>query len=74
MTICRKIGLGLIGVGVVLFLVGVSLFSYRGNIHPMVSKIGMYSFFLWFPTILLGTVFVIFGGKRRKRGNFTKEA
>jgi len=65
MTIHRKIGLGIIGLGVIMFFVGASLFTYRGNINPIVSKIGMFSFFFWVPTIILGTV--IFKTKRGKR-------
>ena len=46
MTIYRRIGLGIIGLGVIMFFIGASMFTYRGNIYPVVSKIGEYSFFL----------------------------
>ena len=65
MTIHRKIGLGIISLGVIMFFVGASLFTYRGHINPIVSKIGMFSFFFWWPTIILGIV--IFKTKRGKK-------
>ena len=66
MTIYRKIGLGIIGLGVTMFFVGASMFTYRGNINPIVSKIGMYSFLFWLPTIILGTIIVAVSKRKRK--------
>ena len=66
MTIYRKIGLGIIGLGVIMFFVGASMFTYRGNINPIVSKIGMYSFLFWLPTIILGTIIAVVSKRRRK--------
>lgn len=59
MTIYRRIGLGIIGLGVIMFFIGASMFTYRGNIYPVVSKIGEYSFIFWLPTIILGTITII---------------
>lgn len=59
MTIHRKIGLGIIGLGIIMFFVGASMFTYRGNINPIINKIGMYSFIFWLPTIILGTITII---------------
>jgi hypothetical protein len=52
----RKIGIALIITGAILFVVGVSMFTYRGEINPIVNLIGEYSFIGWFPTLLLGIV------------------
>lgn len=59
MTIYRKIGLGIISLGVIMFFIGASMFTYSGNINPIVSKIGEYSFIFWLPTIILGTIIII---------------
>jgi multisubunit Na+/H+ antiporter MnhC subunit len=67
MTIYRKIGLGIIGLGVIMFFVGASMFTYRGNINPIVSKIGEYSFIFWLPTIILGTIVVAVGKRNKKK-------
>jgi len=52
----RKIGIALIILGVILFIVGASVFSYRGEINPIVSGIGEYSFIAWLPIVILGFV------------------
>jgi len=52
-----KIALWIIGLGVIMFFTGASIFTYRGNaLHPIISKIGMWSFILWFPMVLLGLI------------------
>ena len=61
----RKIGIALILLGILMFFLGVSVFAYRGAINPIFSKIGMYSFILWLPTIILGAIIV--AAKRRKQ-------
>ncbi len=58
MTANRKIGVCLLLLGVGMFVLGVSMFSYRGNVSPIVSKMGMYSFFLWLPTLITGVVMI----------------
>jgi len=62
----RKIGIALIFLGTIMFLLGASMFAYRGAINPIVSKIGWYSFLFWLPTIVLGIVLVAI--TKRKRG------
>ena len=60
MTIYRKIGIGFILLGIAMFIVGVSFFTYRGErLNPMISDIGMYSFFLWLPTLIMGIILVV---------------
>ena len=71
MTIYRKIGLGIIGLGVIMFFVGASMFTYRGDINPIVSKIGMYSFLFWLPTIILGTIIAVVSKRKRKNIDLT---
>jgi len=60
MTIYRKIGIGFILLGIAMFIVGVSLFTYQGErLNPIISDIGMYSFFLWLPTLTMGIILVV---------------
>ena len=61
----QKIGLYFILAGVAMFVLGVSIFTYRGNnLNPLISKAGMCSFFLWLPTIVVGIVFMVIGRRR----------
>jgi len=65
MTIYRKIGIGFILLGIAMFMIGVSLFTYQGKrLNPIISDIGMYSFFLWLPTLTTGIVLVVKGGQK----------
>jgi len=42
-----------------MFFFGVAMFTYQGNhLNPIISKLGMYSFIGWLPTIGIG-VFII---------------
>ena len=44
-----------------MFIFGASMFTYRGNgLNPIVSKLGMYSFFLWLPTIAVGIFIMLY--------------
>lgn len=66
MTRNRIIGISLILLGVAMLFFGASMFTYQGNnLNPLVSKAGMYSFFLWLPTIIIGVVFMLI--RRNKR-------
>ena len=57
MTANGKNGLSLIILGIAMFVFGASIFSYQGNhLNPIINKAGMYSFFLWLPTIIIGIV------------------
>ena len=59
MTINRKIGTGLIILAIAMFLVGGSLFSYQGErLNPIISDVGMFSFMLWLPTLIVGIILV----------------
>ncbi|WGQ11373.1 hypothetical protein QG516_06865 [Pedobacter gandavensis] len=52
-----------LGIGMALF--GASLFTYQGPpLNPVVSEIGMYSFFLWLPTIIVGICLLFIKKKR----------
>ena len=60
MTNYRKIGIIMIIVGVIMFFVGASLFSYQGKpLNPIISDVGMYSFILWLPTIITGAILLL---------------
>jgi len=66
MNINKKIGIAIILLAVAMFVLGMSLFSYQGPaLNPVISKIGMWSFLLWIPTIILGAI-LIFIGKSKK--------
>ena len=50
-----KTGFFVILLGIGMFFFGVSMFTYQGKaLNPIVSKLGMYSFFFWLPTIIVG--------------------
>jgi hypothetical protein len=67
MATYRKIGIALIFLGIIMFLLGASMFAYRGAINPIVSKIGWYSFLFWLPTIILGIVLVAITKRKRRK-------
>jgi hypothetical protein len=53
------IGLSLVILGVSMLFFGASLFSYSGpKLNPVIDKVGLFSFFLWLPTIIVGIVFL----------------
>lgn len=64
MTISRKIGIALLVMSLVMFDIGVSVFTSRG-ISSTLSKIGMYSFFLWLPTLFVAIAFIVAGRKKK---------
>ncbi|AFD05231.1 hypothetical protein Solca_0074 [Solitalea canadensis DSM 3403] len=60
MTINKKIGIILTVLGLLMFVAGVSMFTYQGKpLSPFLSKIGMYSFILWFPVVIIGIILII---------------
>jgi hypothetical protein len=59
------IGLLLIVLGVAMLMFGASMFTYQGNsLNAIVSKLGMYCFFLWLPVIIIGIVFITVRSKK----------
>jgi hypothetical protein len=68
----KKYRLSLIGVfiiilGIGMFFFAASIFTYQGNsLNPIVSKLGMYSFILWLPTIIFGIALFLTGFALRK--------
>jgi hypothetical protein len=58
MTTNRKSGIGILLLGIMMFVFGVYMFTYRGSVSPIISKMGMYCFFLWLPTIITGIVMI----------------
>jgi hypothetical protein len=68
MTTYRKVGTGIIILGIAMFLFGASLFSYQGpRLHPIISDVGQFSFMLWLPRLILGIILV--SRKRTQRRN-----
>lgn len=62
MNIYSKIGVGFIVLGLVMFLVAISLFTYQGeNLPPIIIKMGGVSFIFWFPIFILGLLILVFG-------------
>ena len=59
MTRNRIIGICLILLGIAMMFFGASMFTYQGHsLSALESKAGMYSFFLWLPTIIIGIAFM----------------
>lgn len=54
-----KAGCGLIILGIAMFIVGISLFAYRGAPFPGMITIGELSFVLWLPMLALGIILII---------------
>jgi hypothetical protein len=62
-----KTGCGVVILGVIMFLVGASLFSYRGRPFPGMMAIGEISFTFWLPVIALGAILMAVGKKNEKK-------
>jgi hypothetical protein len=59
MTTQKKIGTVLVILGIAMLFTGGSLFSYQGpRLNPIINDIGMISFMLWLPTLIVGIVLV----------------
>jgi|WetSurMetagenome_2_1015567.scaffolds.fasta_scaffold1468110_1 hypothetical protein len=74
MRIIYKLGIVVIILGVLMFILAASTFSYTGNINPWLSKIGMISFVIWLPTLLIGIILFIIGNLKRKASLISKES
>lgn len=59
MTTIRKIGIGFILSGIIMFFIIGSMFSYVGDISPTIKLIGEISFVLWLPSIVLGIILLL---------------
>jgi hypothetical protein len=54
------IGMCITILGIGMFIFGASLFTYQGQpLNPVINKLGMYSFFLWLPTICVGIFLIV---------------
>ena len=58
----------LIILGVLMFILGASLFTYRLDtpLYPLINIVGKYSFFFWLPTLIIGIIVNIFERKHGK--------
>ena len=71
MTLYQKIGIAVTILGIGMFFVGASLFSYQGpTLSPIISDIGMYSFLIWLPTIITGLIVACI--RKRKPGHLKR--
>ena len=53
-------GLSLIALGFAMAILGISLFTYRGNsLNPVISEMGKFSFLHFIEAILLGALLLI---------------
>jgi Flp pilus assembly protein protease CpaA len=66
MTISRKIGIALLVVSLVMAVTGGSVFTSHG-VSSTLSKIGMYSFFFWLPTLFVAIVLIVAGRKKKQK-------
>lgn len=62
----RLISLIIIGLGFLMFVFSISLFTYTKTLNTIVSKLGELSFIFWMPTSLVGTVMFLFSKKKTK--------
>jgi hypothetical protein len=66
MSKLRIIGLSIILLGISMFILGVSGFSYQGKgLNPINSDLGMISFILWLPAVVVGIIMMRSGRKSR---------
>jgi hypothetical protein len=65
MSRVRIIGILVLLLGIFMFGFGITMFSWAGPLNPIISKLGMYSFFLWLPTIITGIVLIFQKTKRK---------
>jgi len=60
MPISQKVGIVFILLGFVMFVVGASFFTYQGGkLNPIINFVGMVSFFMWLPIIIIGLILVL---------------
>lgn len=65
MTSIRTIGIVLLILGLGMFFLAVTVFTWLGSgLSEFISEAGKYSFFLWLPTIIVGII-LIHNGKSR---------
>jgi len=65
MRTINKIGIAMIFLGVIMFVVGFFMFTYRGDYSKFMFVAGEVSFAAWFPTVLIGGI--LYKTKKRKK-------
>jgi len=55
----------MIFLGVIMFVVGIFMFTYRGDYSKFMFVAGEVSFAAWFPTVLIGGI--LYKTKKRKK-------
>lgn len=66
MTSIRIAGIFLLMLGLGMFYLGITTFTWRGpGLSNFVYEAGKYSFFLWFPTVIIGIALIVNGRKKR---------
>ena len=59
MTNYHKLGIRLIVLGIAMFFIGGSFFTYQGpSLNPIISKFGEISLIFWLPTLIVGIIFL----------------
>ncbi len=54
-----KFGISLVIIGIIMFIYGISLFSFRGDLSFILKNLGEYSIVLWLPVLIIGTILTI---------------
>jgi len=54
-----KFGISLVIIGIIMFIYGISLFSYRGDLSFILKDPREYSIVLWLPVLIIGTILTI---------------
>ena len=60
LSIYTKIGIGFVVLGMILFLIAVSMFTFQGNITPFIMKVSELTFIGWIPVSLIGVFILLF--------------
>lgn len=66
-SIIYKLGFSIAILGIVMFGLAIDQFSYRGEVNPLLSKIGMWSFVLWLPVLIAGIILIIVARRKNRK-------
>ena len=68
MSKLKKIGLLILISGIIMLMIGGSMFTYSGKpLNPVINIIGAISFFTWLPAIIVGIAILTWPQKRNKK-------
>jgi len=67
MSRLKKIGVSILISGIIMLLIGGSMFTYSGpRLNPAINIIGAISFFSWLPAIIVGIAIITWPQKKKK--------